>query len=104
MNFVITSRRLPTGAKPVHLCVLSTLLIRFGINGEPIYGRSAWKPQFSKRTRRSLWDINDLVRAHWRKMVWHLHPDHGGSHEKFATMSAIHDMIRFRLRKKGIDA
>lgn len=106
MNFIITSNRMPIGKKPTHLCPLSTLLRRFGVEPEWPRGYGENGAYFGKYAKRSLWDIWEAVRARWKKMVWRWHPDlHPGcrsSTKKFASMSEVHDQILIRLRKQGI--
>lgn len=106
MNFIIKGQRAICGRRPVHYRTLPNLLVQFGIakcrnrNG----GEPAMFPKRRGQRRRSLWEIFELVRARWKELRW-LHPDvSGGSHELFAVMSAIHDVIMLRLKRKGICA
>lgn len=101
MKLTKTNNIVVIGNRPAHLCRLSTLLNRFGIPGEPQRDNNV-PTQFSKHSQRSLWDVWELVRARWKHLCRILHPDVGGKAKEFAKMSAIHDVILFRLKKRGV--
>ena len=101
MNFVIKSTHLTVGKRPIHLLPLSALLTRFGI--EFVRDRAGHCVHFGKHTRRSLWEVWDLVRAKWRELRRRLHPDVSGlDYSHFAVISSIHDMILKRLKSRGL--
>jgi hypothetical protein len=101
MNFVIISRKLPVAQCPIQHRKLAQLLNQFGI--AKVRHPCGRMVMFTKHSHRTLWDVWELVKERWKKLCRQLHPDvSGNSYEQFAVMSAIHDMILLRLKKKGI--
>jgi hypothetical protein len=104
MNFIIKSSCVAIGRRPIHKMPLDALLVRFGV--EKVRDPADNNPRmFGRRIKRTLWDVWELVKSRWQLLRKKLHPDVSGyGYEVFAVMSAVHDTIIQRLRKRGIGA
>lgn len=101
MNFVIKTRRLPPGKRPIHLQELGRILPILEVKPQTSSNDGCFVYALNRAPDSTLWDYLEQARKNHRRLICQHHPDRGGSTETAAILNACFTRAIELFRRRG---